>query len=125
MHPGYITRGQGCRVGDRWGVIVRHAAEVDGEEFVIVKFRDGEQLVSVDELSPATLFNDEKSSRGEERPHGLELSSDRQVVSRDDQFESDLSDEEPAAISEAAEESYEEYEQQAVEAEMEEMNEYQ
>jgi hypothetical protein len=53
MHPGYITRGQGCCVGARWGVIVRHAAEVDGEQFVVVRFRGGEeQLVSVFELAP-------------------------------------------------------------------------
>ena len=54
MHPGFITRGQGCRVGNRWGVIQRCAALVDGEQFILVRFRDGEELVSADDLLPAS-----------------------------------------------------------------------
>jgi hypothetical protein len=53
-----VFRGQGCSKDGRFGVIVRYAAEVDGEQFVVVKFRDGEQLLSVLELLPATQVVD-------------------------------------------------------------------
>jgi hypothetical protein len=55
MHLGYACRGQGVRCADRFGTIRSFAAEVDGEQFVVVRFRDGEELLSVHDLEPATV----------------------------------------------------------------------
>jgi hypothetical protein len=120
MHSGYITRGQGCRVGDRFGVIFRRAAEVDGEQFVIVKFRDGEQLVSVLELSTATpnqTFSavDDSELEIEEAGEGAEELATRElelqaVAFSSDQLEPEVGDEDPEEKDEVEEEVEEETE---------------
>lgn len=53
MYPGLVCRGQGVLKGDQFGTIHRYAADVNGETFVVVKFRDREELVSVLDLQPA------------------------------------------------------------------------
>ena len=118
MHLGYVTRGQGCRAGDRWGTVQQHAAEVDGEQFVIVRFGGGEeQLVSALELLPATQAVGEVEDKGDGEIEEIVAGEVEEAPTQEIEVRSFERDKEQLEDGEVAEESDDEEAETAEETE--------
>jgi hypothetical protein len=81
-----LFRGQGIRVGNRYGVIHRFASPSE----IVVRFKEGFETLSIAQLLPVTAIQD-VGHRFAERDIELELTPMEQ---HDGEIESDVCDEE-------------------------------
>jgi hypothetical protein len=88
-----IFRGQGVRVGGKYGVI--HSYTTPGK--VLVRFKDGFETIAIDQLLPVAAIQD-IGHRFAERDLELELPTP--MEQRDGEIEPDVSDEDKEGSSE-------------------------
>lgn len=88
-------RGQGVRVGNRFGVVHRYVSPSE----VLVKFRDGFETVPVDQLLPATEMKLESLPRKSEE-YRLKIELTNPLDSLDNKMVPEVWAEEEAAMAE-------------------------